>query len=80
MSSEERNIMNQHVTYWRGLLDKGIAIAFGLVMDPNGPFGMCVVEVDDEQQLNEIVAGDPANGLQKFATFPMRAVYKKSVT
>jgi hypothetical protein len=80
MSSEERNIMNQHVTYWRGLLDKGIAIAFGPVMDPNGPFGMCVVEVDDEQQLNEIVAGDPANGLQKFATFPMRAVYKKSVT
>jgi hypothetical protein len=79
MTDEERNIMNQHVTYWRGLLDKGIAIAFGPVMDPKGPFGMAVVEVDNEQQLNEIVAADPANGLQKFTTFPMRAVYKKGI-
>jgi hypothetical protein len=38
---------------------------------------MAVVEVDDAEQLKEIVAADPANGLQKFATFPMRAVYKK---
>jgi hypothetical protein len=72
--------MNQHVIYWHNLLDEGIAIAFGPVMDPKGPFGIGVVEVDDEQQLNEIVAGDPSNGLQKFATFPMRAVYKKSVS
>lgn len=79
MSDEERNIMNQHVIYWRSLLEKGIAIAFGPVMDPKGPFGMAVVEVDDVEQLNKIVAGDPANGLQKFATFPMRAVYKKGI-
>lgn len=77
MTDEERSIMNQHVTYWRDLLDKGIAIVFGPVMDPKGPFGMAVVEVADEQQLNEIIAGDPANGLQGFAAFPMRAVYKK---
>ena len=79
MSDGERDIMNKHVTYWRGLLDKGIAIAFGPVMDPKGAFGMAVVEVDNAEQLNEIVAGDPANGLQKFATFPMRAVYKKAI-
>jgi uncharacterized protein YciI len=77
MTNEERNIMNQHVVYWRNLLDEGIAIAFGPVMDPKGPFGMAVVEVDDAEQLKKIVAADPANGLQKFATFPMRAVYKK---
>jgi uncharacterized protein (DUF1786 family) len=79
MTDEERSIMNQHVIYWRGLLDKGIAIVFGPVMDPKGPFGMAVVEVGNAEQLNEIVAGDPANGLQKFATFPMRAVYKKEM-
>ncbi len=78
MTAEERNIMNQHVTYWHSLLDKGIAIAFGPVMDPKGAFGMAVVEVQNEQQLHEIIAGDPANGLQKFTAFPMRAVYKKS--
>jgi uncharacterized protein len=79
MTNEEREIMNRHVAYWRGLLDKGIAIAFGPVMDPKGPFGMAVVEVENEQQLNEVVAGDPANGLQRFETFPMRVVYKKYV-
>jgi hypothetical protein len=79
MTDEERGIMNQHVIYWRGLLDKGIAIVFGPVMDPKGPFGMAVVEVDNAEQLNEIVAGDPANGLQKFTTFSMRAVYNKAV-
>ncbi len=79
MSDEERDIMNRHVTYWRALLDKGIAIAFGPVMDPIGPFGMAVVEVENIEQLNEFVAGDPANGLQKFDIFPMRAVYKKFV-
>lgn len=79
MTDEERSIMNQHVIYWRGLLDKGIAIVFGPVMDPKGPFGMAVVEVGNAEQLNEIVAGDPANGLQKFATFPMRAVYKNEM-
>jgi len=77
MTDEEREIMNRHVTYWRSLLDKGIAIAFGPVMDPKGPFGMAVVEVDDEEQLKEIIAGDPVNILHKFETFPMRVVYKK---
>ena len=79
MSDGERDIMNRHATYWRGLLEKGIAIAFGPVMDPKGPFGMAVVEVNSADQLNEILDDDPANGLHKFATFPMRAVYKKAI-
>ena len=79
MSNDEREIMKRHVAYWHNLLDKGFAIAFGPVMDPNGPFGMAVVEVDSQDQVNEIVAGDPANVLHKFETFPMRVVYKKQV-
>jgi hypothetical protein len=79
MSNEEREIMNRHVAYWHNLLDKGLAIAFGPVMDPNGPFGMAIVEVNDKDKLKEMVAGDPANVLLKFETFPMRVVYKKQV-
>lgn len=79
MSNEEGEIMNRHVAYWHNLQDKGFAIAFGPVMDPNAPFGMAIVEVDDQDQLNEILAGDPANVLLKFETFPMRVVYKKQV-
>jgi uncharacterized protein len=79
MTDEERQVMNAHVAYWRTLLDRGIAIAYGPVMDPKGAFGIGVVEVDDLEQLKEIVAADPSNGLQKFEIFPMRAVYKKSI-
>lgn len=69
--------MNRHVAYLRTLLDKGIAIAYGPVYDPKGAYGVAVVEVENIEQLNEIIAADPANGLQKFEIYPMRAVYKK---
>jgi uncharacterized protein len=78
MTDEEREIMNRHVAYWRTLLDKGIAIAYGPVYDPKGPYGVAVMEVDNVEQLNEIIAADPANGLQKFQIYPMHAVYKKT--
>jgi uncharacterized protein len=78
MTDQEREIMNRHVAYWRTLLDKGIAIAYGPVYDPKGPYGVAVMEVDNVEQLNEIIAADPANGLQKFQIYPMHAVYKKT--
>jgi len=77
MSDQEREIMNRHVSYLRTLLDKGIAIAYGPVYDPKGAYGVAVMEVDNIEQLHEIIAADPANGLQKFQIYPMRAVYKK---
>ena len=79
MNDGERAIMNQHVAYWRKLHEQGIAIAYGPVMDPKGAFGIGIVEVDSLEQLEEIVARDPSNGLQKFQIFPMRAVYNKNV-
>src|SRR6185312_8807723 len=66
MSDQEREIMNRHVSYLRTLLDKGIAIAYGPVYDPKGAYGVAVMEVDNIEQLHEIIAADPANGLKNF--------------
>ena len=59
MTPAEAEVMHQHVAYWQGLMARGIAFAFGPVMDPSGPFGMCVVRVRDEAELNAIEAADP---------------------
>lgn len=77
MTEAEKEIMHRHVAYWMELLDKGIAIVFGPVMDPAGGYGAGVVSVDDEEQLKQIITGDPANGLNHYEYHPMRAVFKQ---
>ena len=76
MSEEERNIMMQHAGYLTDLMNENIVIVFGPVMDPNGVYGVAVVAVDSEEQLHNIIANDPANGLNKYEMFPMRAITK----
>jgi len=48
----------------------------GPVFDPAGVYGIAVVEVDNEEQLNEMISNDPANGLNSYEIYPMRAVSK----
>lgn len=80
ITDQERDIMHQHATYWSTFVNNGIAIVLGPVMDPKGSFGMAVVEVGTEEQLNEIISQDPANGLHKFEVFPMlKALYKQKM-
>ncbi len=43
MSAEEAAMMKEHAAYWRRLLDRGVAIVFGPVMDAEAPHGMGVV-------------------------------------
>ena len=44
MSAEERAIMQQHVAYWKGLMDAGNVLVFGPVIDPKGVYGLGIVE------------------------------------
>lgn len=60
MSEAERAIMQAHAGYWHRKLAEGVAIAFGPVADPSGGWGLGLVEVRDEMELNELQAGDPA--------------------
>jgi len=78
MSDDERKTMEAHVGYWMGLLNEGIAVVFGPVMDPAGGYGAGVVSVDSEEHLKQIIANDPANGLNHYEYHPMRAVFKQA--
>ncbi len=75
MTAEERAIMERHVTYWTEKAAQGIAIVFGPVMDPEGVYGIGVYQVQDEAEMHNLLAHDPANGLLQYQVMPMpRAV------
>ena len=74
MSSEEKSIMDQHIAYWTEKLKQGIVYAFGPVIDPKGIYGLGVVAVDNEQELKDFIANDPAGKINKYEYFPMQAI------
>ncbi len=74
MTEAERAIMLEHVAYWTKLLKQGKVYAFGPVMDPKGIYGLGIVGVDNEQELKDFIANDPAATINKYEYFPMRAV------
>ncbi len=76
MTAGERAIMQQHVAYWNPFVLDGTVVVLGPVMDPKGGYGVAVVRVDSEEQLQNMIAADPANGLNQYEVYPMRAVYK----
>jgi hypothetical protein len=78
MTDEERGIMMRHSMYWREFQLKGKIVVYGPVMDPTGAFGMGVAVVDNEEELKEFIAGDPAQALSTIDHFPMRAVLPES--
>ena len=77
MTEEEKSIMQKHVAYWAPYVNDGTVIVLGPVMDPNGGYGIAVVRVDDENQLNMLIKNDPAIGISTYEVYPMRAVSKQ---
>jgi len=74
MNDAERALMQRHGAYWSKVAADGNAIVFGPVADPNGPFGLLVLEVDNKEEVHRLIAHDPVNqsGLDfKFETYPM---------
>jgi uncharacterized protein YciI len=41
-------------------------LIFGPVFDPKGVYGIGILAVDDEAQVQEIIANDPANALGSY--------------
>ena len=74
MSESERSVMQEHAAYWREQMDHGKVIVFGPVLDPKTVYGFGVVAVDNEQDLKDFMAGDPANKINTFEYYPMLAV------
>ena len=76
MTNEERIVMKQHVSYWKPYVDNGLVLVLGPVLDPKGGYGIAIVGVDDETQLETLITNDPTNGLNTYEIYPMRASSK----
>lgn len=75
MTPAEAAVMQEHILYWRVLLEKGVAITFGPVLDPAGVYGVAIVGVEDVEVVSEIEDNDPSvkAGINVFQSFPMVA-------
>jgi hypothetical protein len=49
MTAEERKWMKQHGDFLNNLLDKGLIVAHGPVMDPSGGYGVSLYQIADDQ-------------------------------
>jgi uncharacterized protein YciI len=77
MTDAERQLMGQHVAYWSGLAANGTAIVFGPVADPQGGYGVAVIEAPDEAAVRELSTHDPVietNAGFSYAIHPMPRV------
>jgi hypothetical protein len=76
MTEAERKVMQEHAAYWKGLVENGTTIVFGLVLDPKGPWGIGIVDPANESDARTLGTNDPAvkeAGL-KFEVYPMSDV------
>ncbi|MNH38442.1 YCII-related domain protein [compost metagenome] len=74
MNNEEKAIMQQHVAYWMDLMNQGKVIVFGPVFDPNGAFGVGIVEASSEEEVKTLIDNDPASKINHYEVYPMKAV------
>jgi uncharacterized protein YciI len=74
MNPAEAEAMSAHAAYLTDLTDKGIGFAFGPVFDPNGVFGMGIIEAADEGEARALTEKDPVvvAGIGRYEIFPMR--------
>ena len=74
MTDEERALMQRHGEYWKQAVAGGHVVAFGVVGDPAGPYGIGIVELEDEPAVQRYTNGDPvilANRGFRFEILPM---------
>jgi len=77
MTADEAQLMGVHGTYWKAMLDRGVAIAFGPVIDPSGSWGLGIVKVEDEKEARALTTTDPvimANRGFRYEFYPMLTV------
>jgi uncharacterized protein len=78
MTDAERTVMQQHALYWRDLLDQGIAVAFGPVLEPKESWGVALLKPESMDHANALVTGDPAyKAGMHIEIYPMGALIHK---
>jgi uncharacterized protein YciI len=59
MTEAETKVMSDHVAYWTDLAERGTALVFGPVADPKGVWGVGILEVEDETEVQSLTKNDP---------------------
>jgi uncharacterized protein YciI len=73
MTEAEAGVMGRHFGYWQRLLDEGVAVVYGPVSDPDGTWGLAVVEAEGEGRVRSLADEDPAvsSGMCTYRIFAM---------
>ena len=73
MTDEERGLMQQHAAYAKELFESGLLLAYGPVLDPEGSFGIGLLEMDSMEQADAMAKNDPSVkvGLNRYTLAPM---------
>ena len=73
MTAEESKWMKQHGDFLNNLLDEGLIVAHGPVMDPSGGYGVSLYQIADDQDIATITSEDPIvkNGAGHYEHHPM---------
>lgn len=74
MTAHESELMKQHGAFLNDLLEKGVVVAHGPVLDPAGGFGLSLYQVDDDQDMKALTSADPIvkGGVGHYEIHPMR--------
>ena len=59
MSAAEMALMQQHAAHWKGSDAWRDVLAFGVVADPAGVFGVAILEAEDESAVRAVTDSDP---------------------
>jgi uncharacterized protein YciI len=59
MTDAEAAIMREHAAYWKNWMDRGRVVAFGPVADPKGGYGMGIVQLEDDSEIDSLRLNDP---------------------
>lgn len=76
ITDDERALMAEHGAYWRQRMAEGKVVVFGPVLDPKGVWGLGVMRVRDEAELQALTNADPvilANRGFRYESLPMMA-------
>lgn len=59
MTADEAALMQEHAAYWTDYLSRGNVVAFGLVGDPSGAYGIGIVDFPGEAEARAFTDADP---------------------
>ena len=73
MTADESKWMKQHGDFLNSLLDKGLIVAHGPVIDPGDGYGVSLHQIADDQDIATITSEDPIvkNGTGHYEHYPM---------